>query len=134
MTVDARQQQSPPVWSRVLQTGLATFLSLVVTGLGQAYNKQWIKAIFLFVVSSVFWMVFLGWVIHLWGVVDAGVVRWLQSREEESTVVDGLPQTGVKFVLYILLVVATGAVVKVLWPGYFEISTAILTPVIEHLP
>ena len=58
---------------------VAAMLSLLICGAGQGYNRQFIKGISFFVASLVGWVVFLGWVFHLWAAVDAAVVAWKRT-------------------------------------------------------
>ena len=52
---------------------IAALCSFFIPGLGQLLQGRWIKAIFMFVAAFVLWLVLLGWIIHLWSVVDAAV-------------------------------------------------------------
>lgn len=48
--------------------GLAAVLSLIVPGIGQVYNGQWLWALFWLIVTPGFWIGsggFLGWICHL---------------------------------------------------------------------
>jgi TM2 domain-containing membrane protein YozV len=50
---------------------IAALCSLFVPGLGQLLQARLGIAIVQFVLAAVLWFVFLGWVIHLWSVIDA---------------------------------------------------------------
>lgn len=61
--------------------GLALFLSLVIVGLGQLYNGDVLKGILMFFACILLWVVFLGWVINIWSIVDAyGRAKELRTR------------------------------------------------------
>ena len=51
--------------------GLALFLSFIFCGAGQLYNGQVGKGILMFFLCVLGWIVFLGWVISIWSMVDA---------------------------------------------------------------
>ena len=50
---------------------LAALASFFIPGLGQLVQGRLGMAILHFVLASVLWFVFLGWVIHLWSTLDA---------------------------------------------------------------
>lgn len=55
---------------------LAALASFFVPGLGQLIQGRVLKAIVMFVLAGVIWVVSLGtlgWVIHLWSVIDAAL-------------------------------------------------------------
>ena len=52
---------------------LAALCSFFVPGLGQLLQGRLIKAAVMFVLAGLLWFVFLGWVVHLWSVVDAAM-------------------------------------------------------------
>ena len=57
---------------------IAALASFFVPGLGQLLQGRLFMAIFMFILAGVIWVVTfgtLGWVIHLWSVVDAAVWR-----------------------------------------------------------
>ena len=54
---------------------IAALCSLFIPGLGQLLQGRWIKAIFMFVAAFALWLVLLGWIIHLWSIVDAAVFK-----------------------------------------------------------
>lgn len=51
--------------------GLALVLSLLIAGLGQCYNGQVGKGIFMFLLGLMLWAVMLGWIIWIWSAIDA---------------------------------------------------------------
>ena len=67
---------------RVGRTVVAVLLSAIIAGAGQLFNGQWLKGIAFFVASVILWFFFLGWLVNIWAVVDAGVVCWRRTGEE----------------------------------------------------
>jgi TM2 domain-containing membrane protein YozV len=53
---------------------LAAICSFFIPGLGQLVQGRVLAALLFFVAAIVLWVVLLGWVIHLWSVIDAA--RW----------------------------------------------------------
>ncbi|MHA7877086.1 DUF4339 domain-containing protein [Roseivivax sp.] len=63
--------------------GLALLLSLVIVGLGQIYNGETAKGIMMFLGCLLLWALLLGWVIHIWAMVDAySRAKTLRSQYE----------------------------------------------------
>lgn len=54
---------------------LAALCSLFIAGLGQLLQGRLLKALFQFVLACVLWWVYLGWIIHLWSVLDAATFK-----------------------------------------------------------
>jgi len=52
---------------------IAALCSFFIPGLGQLLQGRWILAGFMFVLSVVLWVILLGWVIHLWSIIDAAL-------------------------------------------------------------
>lgn len=50
---------------------LAALCSFFIPGLGQLLQGQLLKAIVMFVLAGALWIILLGWVIHLWSIIDA---------------------------------------------------------------
>ena len=50
---------------------LAALCSFFVPGLGQLLQGRLIMAIIQFVLAGVLWIFLLGWLIHLWSIIDA---------------------------------------------------------------
>ncbi len=50
---------------------LAAFASLVVPGLGQLLQGRLAMAVFQFCLAVFLWFFLLGWIIHLWSILDA---------------------------------------------------------------
>ena len=53
---------------------IAALASFFIPGLGQLLQGRVLAALAHFVLAGVLWVVMLGWVIHLWSVIDAA--RW----------------------------------------------------------
>ena len=53
---------------------LAAICSFFIPGLGQLVQGRLLAAFLFFAAAAVLWFVLLGWVIHLWSVIDAA--RW----------------------------------------------------------
>lgn len=54
---------------------LAAICSFFIPGLGQLVQGRVFKALIMFVMAAVLWVVWLGWIIHLWSIVDAALYR-----------------------------------------------------------
>ena len=52
---------------------IAALASFFVPGLGQLLQGRLIMAAVMFVLAAVLWVVLLGWIIHLWSILDAAV-------------------------------------------------------------
>ena len=52
---------------------IAALCSFFIPGLGQLLQGRWILAGFMFVMSILLWIILLGWVIHLWSIIDAAI-------------------------------------------------------------
>lgn len=50
---------------------LAAICSLFIPGLGQLVQGRPLMALMQFVLAAALWLVFLGWIIHLWSIIDA---------------------------------------------------------------
>ena len=50
--------------------GLASFF---IPGLGQLLQGRVLLAAFMFVMTWFLWLILLGWVVHLWSIIDAAV-------------------------------------------------------------
>ena len=63
--------------------GLASFF---IPGLGQLLQGRWLLAGFMFVLTWLFWLFLMGWVIHLWSIIDAAIYEpprprhWREER------------------------------------------------------
>ena len=50
---------------------LAAICSLFIPGLGQLVQGRPLMALLMFVLAALLWLVLLGWIIHLWSIIDA---------------------------------------------------------------
>lgn len=54
---------------------IAALASFFIPGLGQLLQGRWLLVGFMFVLTAVLWLILLGWIIHLWSIVDAALYR-----------------------------------------------------------
>lgn len=66
------------------QPGMALLLSLILCGTGQIYNGEVSKGIIMLILCFLLWFVFLGWVVHIWSIVDAVVVAERINRKSNA--------------------------------------------------
>ncbi|GAB5561860.1 MAG: hypothetical protein SynsKO_35070 [Synoicihabitans sp.] len=59
---------------------IAALCSFFVPGLGQLLQGRWIKAIIMFVAAFGLWLIMLGWIVHLWSIVDAAIFKAKPSK------------------------------------------------------
>ena len=52
---------------------IAALCSFFIAGLGQLVQGRIIAAFFHFVLAGLLWFVLLGWIVHLWSIIDAAV-------------------------------------------------------------
>jgi TM2 domain-containing membrane protein YozV len=52
---------------------IAALASFFIPGLGQLIQGRLLKAIIMFVLAGVLWWFLLGWIIHLWSILDAAL-------------------------------------------------------------
>jgi TM2 domain-containing membrane protein YozV len=52
---------------------IAALASFFIPGLGQLIQGRLIIAIVMFVLAGILWFFLLGWVIHLWSILDAAL-------------------------------------------------------------
>ncbi len=57
---------------------LAALASLFIPGLGQLLQGRLGLAIIQFVLAVVLWFILLGWIVHLWSIIDAA--QWEPPR------------------------------------------------------
>ncbi len=50
---------------------LAALCSFFVPGLGQLLQGRLLAALFQFVLAGALWFVWMGWIVHLWSIIDA---------------------------------------------------------------
>ena len=54
---------------------IAALASFFIPGLGQLLQGRVLKAALMFVSAAVLWWILLGWIIHLWSIVDAAMFK-----------------------------------------------------------
>jgi TM2 domain-containing membrane protein YozV len=54
---------------------LAAICSFFIPGLGQLVQGRLLMAIVMFVLAIALWIVLLGWLIHLWSILDAALYK-----------------------------------------------------------
>lgn len=54
---------------------LAAICSFFIPGLGQLVQGRLLKAIIQFVLAGLLWTIMLGWIIHLWSILDAALFK-----------------------------------------------------------
>ena len=54
---------------------IAALASFFIPGLGQLLQGRLIMAIFQFMLSGFLWFFWLGWIIHLWSIIDAAMFK-----------------------------------------------------------
>ncbi len=52
---------------------IAALASFFIPGLGQLLQGRLLKAGFMFVLAGILWWLLLGWIIHLWSILDAAM-------------------------------------------------------------
>jgi len=53
---------------------IAAVCSFFIPGLGQLVQGRVLAAVIHFVLAGVLWLVLMGWLVHLWSIIDAA--RW----------------------------------------------------------
>ena len=53
---------------------VAALASFFIPGLGQLIQGRPLKALVMFVLAAVLWIIWLGWIIHVWSIIEAA--RW----------------------------------------------------------
>ena len=54
---------------------IAAVCSFFIPGLGQLVQGRLLKAIVMFVLAAVLWWFLLGWIVHLWSILDAALFK-----------------------------------------------------------
>jgi TM2 domain-containing membrane protein YozV len=52
---------------------IAALCSFFIPGLGQLLQGRPFRALFQFVLAALLWIILLGWIIHLWSILDAAL-------------------------------------------------------------
>lgn len=50
---------------------IAALCSFFIPGLGQLLQGRLLMAVFMFLAAGALWIILLGWIIHLWSILDA---------------------------------------------------------------
>jgi TM2 domain-containing membrane protein YozV len=58
---------------------IAALASFFIPGLGQLLQGRLIRAAFQFVLAAALWLIWMGWIIHLWSILDAAL--WKPRHE-----------------------------------------------------
>lgn len=56
---------------------IAALASFFIPGLGQLVQGRPLLALLMFVLAAVLWLVWMGWIVHLWSIIDAA--RWTKG-------------------------------------------------------
>ncbi|HEY9512862.1 MAG TPA: hypothetical protein VIQ48_09865 [Rhodanobacter sp.] len=54
---------------------LAAICSFFIPGLGQLVQGRLLKAIIMFVLAALLWLILMGWLVHLWSILDAALYQ-----------------------------------------------------------
>ncbi len=54
---------------------IAALASFFIPGLGQLLQGKLFRALIMFVLAAVLWWFLLGWIVHLWSIIDAALYR-----------------------------------------------------------
>ena len=54
---------------------IAALASFFIPGLGQLIQGRPMRAVVMFVLAAILWWFLLGWVIHLWSILDAALFK-----------------------------------------------------------
>ena len=54
---------------------IAAVCSFFIPGLGQLVQGRPFTALIHFVLAGILWVFFLGWLVHLWSIIDAAIYR-----------------------------------------------------------
>ncbi|TFG97569.1 MAG: hypothetical protein E4H13_10855 [Calditrichales bacterium] len=54
---------------------IAALASFFIPGLGQLLQGRLLIAIVMFVLAAALWFILLGWIIHLWSILDAAMFK-----------------------------------------------------------
>ncbi|MGL4996850.1 MAG: DUF6677 family protein [Deefgea sp.] len=54
---------------------IAALASFFIPGLGQLLQGRVLKAALMFISAAVLWWILLGWIIHLWSIIDAALFK-----------------------------------------------------------
>ena len=52
---------------------IAALASFFIPGLGQLLQGRWMLAGVMFILTALLWLILLGWIMHLWSIIDAAL-------------------------------------------------------------
>jgi TM2 domain-containing membrane protein YozV len=54
---------------------IAALASFWIPGLGQLIQGRFLKGLFMFIMAGLLWWFLLGWIVHIWSVIDAAMFK-----------------------------------------------------------
>jgi len=54
---------------------IAAICSFFIPGLGQLVQGRFLMAVIMFVAAAALWAMLLGWIIHIWSIIDAALYK-----------------------------------------------------------
>jgi TM2 domain-containing membrane protein YozV len=54
---------------------IAAVCSFFIPGLGQLVQGRLLKAVIMFVLAGALWIIWMGWIIHIWSIIDAAIYK-----------------------------------------------------------
>lgn len=54
---------------------IAALCSFFIPGLGQLVQGRLLMALIQFVLAGALWMILMGWIVHLWSIIDAAMFK-----------------------------------------------------------
>lgn len=54
---------------------IAAVCSFFIPGLGQLVQGRLIKAAIMFILAAALWCIALGWIVHIWSIIDAAMFK-----------------------------------------------------------
>lgn len=54
---------------------LAALCSFFIPGLGQLLQGRFLAAVLFFCFAAALWLIMLGWIMHLWSIIDAALYK-----------------------------------------------------------
>lgn len=52
---------------------IAALASFFIPGLGQLIQGRLVMALVMFLLAAALWVILMGWIIHLWSIIDAAI-------------------------------------------------------------
>ena len=72
---------------------IAALASFFIPGLGQLLQGRWVVAGLMFLMTAVLWLILLGWIIHLWSIIDAALYEQPQQQQAQKITFQELPHS-----------------------------------------